>query len=213
MYLAATAREISNQRTDLIGTIERLRAEIQAAEDKMAGLEQRRQEREAVAQANYETAVAKLEKDMGVANDYADRQPVDTSALAAEVDTAEQMRKHLNEYQRMVAMQKELEDLSARSTELTEKIELARELPARILETATIPVDGLTVENGIPLIHGLPISNLSDGELLELCVDITVSKPGQLGSRERLYAKCKDKGLQLIATRVTDSDELEVTEL
>ena len=81
-----------------------------------------------MAQANYETAVAKLEKDMGVANDYADRQPVDTSALAAEVDTAEQMRKHLNEYQRMVAMQKELEDLSARSTELTEKIELAREL-------------------------------------------------------------------------------------
>lgn len=75
MELAAIAREISNQRTDLIGTIERLRAEIQAAEDKMAGLEQRRQEREAVAQANYETAVAKLEKDMGVANDYADRQP------------------------------------------------------------------------------------------------------------------------------------------
>lgn len=142
------------------------------------------------------------------------------------MDTAEQMRKHLNEYQRMVAMQKELEDLSARSTELTEKIELARELPARILETATIPVDGLTVENGIPLIHGLPISNLSDGELLELCVDITVSKPGQLGiilvdgaerwiraAGSRLYAKCKDKGLQLIATRVTDSDELEVTEL
>ena len=38
MELAAIAREISNQRTDLIGTIERLRAEIQAAEDKMAGL-------------------------------------------------------------------------------------------------------------------------------------------------------------------------------
>ena len=226
MELAAIDREISSQRTALTGTIERLRAEIKAAEDKMAGLEQRRQERFSVAQANYEAAVAKLEKDMGVANDYADRQPADTSALAAEVDTAEQMRKHLNEYQRMVDMQKEVEDLSAHSVALTEKIELARELPARILETATIPVDGLTVENGIPLIHGLPISNLSDGELLELCVDITVSKPGQLGiilvdgaerldqgSRDRLYAKCKAKGLQLIATRVTDSDELEVTEL
>ena len=213
MELAAIDREISSQRTALTGTIERLRAEIKAAEDKMAGLEQRRQERFSVAQANYEAAAAKLEKDMGVANDYADRQPADTSALAAEVDTAEHM-------------QKEVEDLSAHSVALTEKIELARELPARILETATIPVDGLTVENGIPLIHGLPISNLSDGELLELCVDITVSKPGQLGiilvdgaerldqgSRERLYAKCKAKGLQLIATRVTDSDELEVTEL
>ena len=82
------------------------------------------------------------------------------------------------------------------------------------------------MENGIPLINGLPISNLSDGELLELCVDISVCKPGQLEiilidgaerldkkSRERLYAKCKAKGLQLIATRVTDSEELEVTEL
>lgn len=36
------------------------------------------------------------------------------------------------------------------------------------------------MENGVPLIRGLPISNLSDGELLELCVDISVSKPGQL---------------------------------
>ena len=82
------------------------------------------------------------------------------------------------------------------------------------------------MENGVPLIRGLPISNLSDGELLELCVDISVSKPGQLQiilvdgaerldkeSRDRLYAKCKEKGLQLIATRVTDSDALEVTEL
>lgn len=226
MDMAAIDWDISRQWAELTGTIERLRAEIRAAEDKLSGLEQRRKEQNDVAHAKFETAVAKLEKDMGVANDYAGREPADTSALSTEVDTAEQMRKHLNEYQRMVAMQGEVEDLSARSVELTEKIELARELPAKILETAKIPVEGLTVENGIPLIHGLPISNLSDGELLELCVDITVSKPGQLGiilvdgaerldqgSRERLYAKCKAKGLQLIATRVTDSDELEVTEL
>lgn len=80
----------------------------------------------------------------------------------------------------MVSMQEEIGKLTEESEELTRKIELARELPATILQTATIPVDGLTVEDGVPLIHGLPISNLSDGELLELCVDITVSKPGQL---------------------------------
>ena len=106
------------------------------------------------------------------------------------------------------------------------EIELARELPGKILEHAAIPIQGLTVEEGAPLIHGLPISNLSDGELLELCVDLTVSKPGQLGiilvdgaerldekSRGALYERCKAKGLQLIATRVSDSNELEVTEL
>ena len=179
-----------------------------------------------IATANFEAAKAKLEKDVGVAEQYADQEPVDTTALAAEVTNAEEMRKHLNEYQRMVAMQAEVQDLTDQSAELTRKIELARELPATILAEAHIPVEGLTVENGIPLINGLPISNLSDGELLELCVDISVCKPGQLEiilidgaerldkeSRERLYAKCKAKGLQLIATRVTDSEELEVTEL
>lgn len=224
--IAAIDKDIAREREALTSSIERLKAEIRAAEEKLSGLNARRQERVDVVTANYETTVAKLEKDTGVAQQYAGKEPVDTSALASEIDTAEAMRKHLNEYQRMVAMQDEVEALSADSAELTRKIELARELPAKILAESKIPVEGLTVENGVPLIRGLPISNLSDGELLELCVDITVSKPGQLQiilidgaerldkeSRERLYAKCKAKGLQLIATRVTDSEELEVTAL
>ena len=81
--------------------------------------------------------------------------------------------------------------------------------------------NALEVKEAIEVLRGE-----KKGELLELCVDISVCKPGQLEiilidgaerldkeSRERLYAKCKAKGLQLIATRVTDSEELEVTEL
>ena len=190
------------------------------------GLEQKKSDRVALVDAEYETAIAKLEKDTGVANEYADRDTVDTTNLAVEIETAEAMRKHLNEYNRMIAMQQELDNLTAESEEYTRKIELARELPAQILAEAKIPVEGLTVENGIPLINGLPISNLSDGELLELCVVFLYASPVSFeiilidgaerldkDSRDRLYAKCKAKGLQLIATRVTDSAELEVTEL
>jgi len=224
--IAAIDREIAQERARLAGDIERLKAEIRAASDKLSGLDARREERAAAAQSKFEASAAKLERDMGVASQYAGQEPQDTAALSAELDLAEAMRKHLNEYQRMTAMQAEVQLLSEKSEELTQKIELARELPARILETAKIPVDGLTVVDGVPLINGLPVSNLSDGELLELCVDITVSKPGQLQmilidgterldqqNRERLYAKCKAKGLQIIATRVADSDELEVVEL
>ena len=83
----------------------------------------------------------------------------------------------------------------------------------------------MTVENGIPLIHGLPVSNRSDGEKLELCVDIAVHNPAGLKiilidgaeklddeSRERLYQRCREKGLQFIATRTTNDNELIVTE-
>ena len=136
------------------------------------------------------------------------------------------MKKHLNEYNRMIQMQAEAEELKQRSESLTAKIELARNLPGEILKTAKIPVPGLTVENGIPLINGLPISNLSEGEQLDLCVDVAIHKPNTLQiilidgaerlsteNRNRLYAKCKEKGLQFIATRTTDDNELEVTAL
>jgi hypothetical protein len=123
-------------------------------------------------------------------------------------------------------MQSELEQLKADSETLTVKIELARTLPGEILRTATIPIEGLTVRDGIPLINGLPVSNLSDGEKLDLCVDITISKPSAWNiilldgteklddvSRESLYKKCKDKGLQFIATRTTNDNELKITQL
>ena len=226
IQLAAVAQDISAQRERITGDIQRLEAQLAATREKLDGLAQRQKEREELAHARFRESVAKLERDVGVADQYAEQEVQDTSALSAELNEAEQMRSHLNEYRRMQDMQTELEELTARSQALTDKIELARELPASILAQASIPVEGLTVKDGVPLIHGLPISNLSDGELLELCVDITVSKPGQLGiilvdgaerldsvSRERLYAKCKAKGLQLIATRVTDSEELEVVEL
>lgn len=224
--LAAVVQDILAQRESIAGDIQRLEAQLTAAREKLDGLAQRQKEREELEQARFRESLAKLERDMGVADQYAGQEVQDTSALSAELEEAEQMRSHLNEYRRMRDMQAELDELTVRSQALTDKIELARELPATILAQASIPVEGLTVEDGVPLIHGLPISNLSDGELLELCVDITVSKPGQLGiilvdgaerldsaSRKRLYAKCKAKGLQLIATRVTDSDEMEVVEL
>lgn len=226
IQLTAIEQDISAQREAITGDIQRMEAQIAAAREKLDGLAQRRKEREELEDARFRESLAKLERDVGVADQYTEQEIQDTSALSAELDEAEQMRSHLNEYRRMRDMQTELDELTARSQALTDKIELARELPATILAQATIPVEGLTVEDGVPLIHGLPISNLSDGELLELCVDITVSKPGQLGiilvdgaerldsvSRERLYAKCKAKGLQLIATRVTDSEEMEVIEL
>lgn len=226
IQLAAAAQDISAQRERITGDIQRLEAQLAAAREKLDGLALRQKEREELERARFHESLAKLERDVGVADQYAGQEVQDTSALSAELDEAEQMRSHLNEYRRMRDMQTELDELTERSQELTSKIELARELPATILAQASIPVEGLTVQDGVPLIHGLPISNLSDGELLELCVDISVSKPGQLGiilvdgaerldsvSRERLYAKCKARGLQLIATRVTDAEELEVVEL
>ena len=136
------------------------------------------------------------------------------------------MKAHINEYRRMQSLQKEVEELQEESQSYTDRIEKARTLPGEILATANIPIGGLTIKDGTPLIHGLPVSNLSDGEKLDLCIDVAIQKPNGLqiilidgveklstGTREALYKKCKDKGLQFIATRTTDDPDLTVITL
>ena len=139
---------------------------------------------------------------------------------------AEEMKGHLNEYDRMIDMQSKVENLKTQSEALTDKIELARNLPGKILKEANIPVENLTVENGIPLVNGLPINGLSEGEKLMLCVDVALSNPNSLklilidgverlsdANRNELYKICKQKGLQYIATRTTNDNELKVIEM
>lgn len=59
-----------------------------------------------------------------------------------------------------------------------------------------------------------------------LCVDVALSKPNNLklilldgveklsdSNRQLLYNKCKEAGLQFIATRTTNENELMITEL
>lgn len=223
---ATIDRQMEAERSALTANIARWKEQIRAAQDKLSGLVEKAEAVKKTAAAERDAAISKLDADTGIAAEWADKEPVDVAALKAEIDTAEKMRRHLNEYTRMVSVQKEIESLTAQSQALTDKLTLARELPAKILEEAELPVDGLTVENGVPLIRGMPISNLSDGETLELCVDIAAANPGQLQiilidgaerldekSRSKLYAKCREKGLQMIATRVADTDELEVTVL
>lgn len=224
--ISAAEKSINAERDSLNSTISRLTAEIQSANEKLLALDNKLQDKIKIAEANFNVAKAKLDSDIGIANKFINLEIKSTATLQNEIDTAETMIKHLNEYDRMKNMQNEIEDLQACSEEFTRKIELARTLPGTILQTATLPVEGLTVENGIPLINGLPISNRSDGELLELCVDIAINNPSGLQiilidgaeklddtSRNKLYAKCKEKGLQFIATRTTNDNELIVTEL
>ena len=221
--ISANEKAIASEREELLSSIERMKAEIRAAEDKLSGLSAKFEDKKAVAESKFQESKAKLDADMNVADEYIDKQPIDCTELQAEISNAEAMKRHLNEYRRMKTMQAELEQLKAQSDEYTRKIEIARTLPGEILETATIPIEGFTVQDGIPLIHGLPVANLSEGEQLSLCVDVAISKPNGLQiilidgteklsseNREKLYSKCRDKGIQFIATRTTDSSEMEV---
>jgi len=224
--LAALDREVSGRHTQIEKEIAKLQAMIKALETERTTLEASKQDKVKLIDSEYNAKVSRYEAEVEQYKEYADKEVQSTASLMEAAKHTETMKSHINEYKRMTAMQEEVEMLVTESQALTTKIELARTLPGEILETANIPVEGLTVKDGIPLITGLPISNLSDGEKLDLCVDITIAKPTNLqiilidgveklstSLRERLYNKCRAKGIQFIATRTTDDAELTVTEL
>lgn len=178
------------------------------------------------AQAEYDTEKAKLDENIKVANEWASKTKEETETLESELKIAEEMKGHINEYDRMIEKQSHIETLVAQSKTLTDKIELARNLPGQILKEVEIPVKNLTVENGIPLVNNLAISNLSEGEKLQLCVDVTLGDENNLKlilidgteklseeNRKKLYEICKEKGLQIVASRTTDNNELNIIEL
>lgn len=74
-------RAIANERDELTSRIERLKAEIAAAENTLGTLDAKLEDKKKVEQSAYEVKIAQLDKDVGVANDYADKQPKDTAEL------------------------------------------------------------------------------------------------------------------------------------
>ena len=226
IMLATLDREYNSKSTQIDTDIASLTAQIEALKVEKNGLADKKADKVTVVAEQYKAAVAKYDAEVESYKEFSDKEIEDFSELQAEAEMTEKMKSHVNEYRRMIVLQNEVEVMKAKAEELTKKIELARELPGTILETATIPINGLTVKDGIPLINDLPVSNLSEGEKLDLCIDVAIQKPNGLQiilidgveklaseMRHSLYAKCKEKGLQFIATRTTDDDALTVIEL
>ena len=178
------------------------------------------------AQAEYDQEIAKLSENIKIANEWSAKEKQNTEIIENELKVAEEMKGHLNEYDRMIDMQQKVENLNQQSEALTKKIELARNLPGQILKEAKIPVKNLTVENGIPLVNGLPVNGLSEGEKLDLCIDITLAKENNLKlilidgiekmsdiNKQKIYEKCKRCGVQVISTRTTNDNSLTIIEL
>ena len=219
-------KAFADKKSNLLSKIERLKGEISTCEKELSMMGDGLKKEYELIDTKIAAEKEKLSHDMGVAEEYAGKEFKDVSKLKEEVQNAEAMKQHINEYDRMQRLNDEIDTLTASAERLTAKIEKARALPGEILKNANIPVEGLTVVDGKPLVNGLPISNLSEGEKLSLCVDVAAANPNALSlilldgveklseeNRKKLYAKWKEKGLQFIATRTTDNNDLLVTSL
>lgn len=178
-------------------------------------------------------AKAKMEKDIEVTeiqlksatNFVESHELIPVDRLQNEADRAKEMCSYIKDYDKAADIEVEVNGLVLQSNHYTSNIKKARELPAELLEKSTMPITGMSMQDGTVRINGLPIENLSTGEKLQLTVDIAVQKTGDLkvifvdklesldtATREKFIEKCRQTGLQFFLTRVTD-DEFEVREV
>ena len=224
--IAAEEKNIQLEKESLQKEIVALEEKIKADKEKLLNLSKTLEDKKKIVDLEYEKKVTALDESISRAKEFADKEPADITTLQTECDTAEKMKSYLNEYNRMKDYEKKIDELRIESDEYTRKIELARTLPGQILQESTIPIKGLTVKDGIPLIDGLPISNLSEGQKLDLCIDVALSRKSNLklllidgiekmskDNQDRIYKKCKDNGIQFISTKTTNNNELIIREL
>ncbi len=224
--ISAEEMAIQTERISLEKTIERLQGEIATATEKLNALQERLNHKKETAENEFLIEKNKLASSLEVAEEYSGKEIVSVQELENELVEVAKMKEYISEFQLMKRMIEECEELKALSKMYDEKIEKARMLPGEILQNCDLPVDGLSIVNGIPLIHGLPIDNLSDGEKIDFCVDVALSQETKLKmillngvesldekSRTKIYDKCKAKGVQVIAARTTNDSELTIIEL
>lgn len=223
--ISAEEKNIQIERESLEKEIATMEEKIKADKEKLVTLNSKLEDKKKIIDLEYQNKVAALDESIQRAKVFANEEKVDTTQLQEECDLAEKMKSHINEYKRMSSLQDEITDLKERSEKLTEKIDLARDLPGEILKIARLPIEGLSVKNGLALVNGIPVSGLSEGEKLMLCIDITLAKENNLKlilldgveklseeNREKVYKKCIDSGLQFIATRTDNNNELIIRE-
>ena len=221
---------VKDREAELHADIARLEEMLNSSKKELSSLSSVITDKKAVIQANYEKQVAQFNEEVKAFEPYLTKQKCDIQPMQEEANTVLKMKQLLPQFNKMLQMNKELSELQDISNEYTRKIELARTLPATILNEANLPLGEMSIDGDTVLIKKpngeLPISNLSEGEKLDLCVDIALKNKTGLQiilidgveklsdtNRKHLYNRCKESGLQFIATRTTDDAELTVIDL
>ena len=229
--IKSTYEEIISEKQEDISNIKEkiknLQQEIQVIEKDILNERAMREEKIRQKQEKKETLIAEVKEKVLKSEDYvSEHEKVDVEPMKEKAKHTEEMKGFLREAEKIDAYNAEILDLKNQADEFTRKIELARSLPTQLLETAKMPIPGISIKDGELLIDDLPIDNLSEGRQMEIALEVAKAKAGELKvvlidgfeklctkRREEFFEKAKKTGLQFFITRVTDSEELNIIEI
>jgi len=153
-------------------------------------------------------------------------QQIEVKPLKDTANEATKMKEYLREWERMNdIIRDKMSPKEARSADLTSKIEIARKQPQELLKTASLPVDGLEVDElGRIRINGVLLDGLSEGESIDFALRLAKAQAGdlkvicidgwqKLGEKmhQRIMDEAKEDEFQYFITETIPGEEFEIS--
>lgn len=132
---------------------------------------------------------------------------VNVSDLRVALDKAKLANAEISKRERRKAIADEAKALEARAETLTRSIDARNEQARKALQSATMPVDGLSLAAGHVDYNGLPFEQGSDAEQLRVSIAIAMAgNPKLKVIRIRDGSLLDDNGLKLVAELAREKD-------
>jgi len=149
-------------------------------------------------------------------------EPIDVGEINESISTIESINIKIRENNTYAVEKSNLQTIKEAYDTIDYNLECVRQNRLNLIQSANIPVPGLTFDEDGLLYHDIPLSQCSDGEKLMVSMGISMAlnptmrvvriKDGSLlGKRNMaiLETMCKDKDFQLWIERVSDRDSYE----
>lgn len=134
-------------------------------------------------------------------------EPVDVTALTAELQNAQRTNRAIEERQQWDKLQERIEKRKRDADALTRQMEARDEKKRVTLSEAKIPVEGLTFDERRVLYHGLPLENLGEGEQIRLSTRVAMAANPELKVLCIRRGEALDEdGLKAIAEMAAEQD-------
>jgi exonuclease SbcC len=217
-----------NEQKDLIFISE---TKIATKQQELIGLDEKEKTEKTAVDEKVKSEIEKEEIRIGKAAKYLkEHEEIDIEPLQNEANNVQKMVSYLRDWDRIIEIRdNQLAPKERYSDELTTKIEKARILPSELLKTATMPIEGISVdENGSVRIKGTLIDGLSEGQKLELAMRVAKAQCGELKiicmdkwesldkqAQEALLTEMTEDEYQYFVTEVavTENGEIEVEKI
>lgn len=134
-------------------------------------------------------------------------EPIDTTDIRARIAAARTTNADVARKLERVEHGKRAERLEARSGELTTAMEVRNAAKVKAIADAKLPVAGLTLDDGVVLLSGIPLDQASDAEQLRTSIAVAMAlNPKLRVIRVRDGSLLDDRSMEILAEMAGDND-------